>query len=324
MKIKEDEIRPKKIFKKFLQTSKKDILIFKNKKNWKAIQCIACNYSSKFVFSKNNFSFRECLKCSSLFVSPRPDKKYFELFYSNSKTSKYLNYFYKATEESRVKKLWKPKIKKILNLTDIKKIKKKYFVDIGGASGLFAREMFKQSKSKTFIIEPSPELFMLAKKRGFEGVNKKLENVKKSDLPNVEKIFTSFELVEHLHDPKVFFNKVYQLMKKGDFFIFTTLSGLGFDILALQENSNSVFPPHHINFFNPYSIKILLKKIGFTKINITTPGVLDIEIVKKNIHLSKNTVLQKIVERSLLDDETMQKKISELNLSSHMMSVCAK
>ena len=45
--------------------------------------------------------------------------------------------------------------------------------------------------------------------------------------------------------------------------ILTTLNGLGFDIQMLGKNSNSIYPPYHINFFNPKSIEFLLKKIGF-------------------------------------------------------------
>ena len=43
-------------------------------------------------------------------------------------------------------------------------------------------------------------------------------------------------------------------MSAGDLFIFITLSSTGVDIQGLWENSKSVSPPHHLNFFNPYSI----------------------------------------------------------------------
>ena len=69
--------------------------------------------------------------------------------------------------------------------------------------------------------------------------------------PRDKKFFTCFELIEHLHNPSKFIRKVGELMNKGDLFMFTTLSSTGVDIQTLWNNSRSVSPPHHINFFNP-------------------------------------------------------------------------
>ena len=60
----------------------------------------------------------------------------------------------------------------------------------------------------------------------------------------------------------------------------TTLNGRGFDILLLWNKSKSIAPPLHLNFFNPGSIRILLEKIGFQILEISTPGKLDWDIVE--------------------------------------------
>ena len=61
-------------------------------------------------------------------------------------------------------------------------------------------------------------------------------------------------------------------MQKNDMFIFTTLFGTGLDIQVLWEHSPSVSPPpHHLNFFNPSSIKIILEKTGFECVDKKTP-----------------------------------------------------
>ena len=81
--------------------------------------------------------------------------------------------------------------------------------------------------------------------------------MKNEDLSEKKKCFLNFELFEHLFDPKDMTTKLYQIMKKGDLFCFTTLSGFGFDIQMLKENSKSIFPPHHLNFFNPVSVELM-------------------------------------------------------------------
>ena len=77
-------------------------------------------------------------------------------------------------------------------------------------------------------------------------------------------------------------------MGNDDLFVFTTLSGTGADIQLLWENSKSISPPHHLNFFNPYSIKLILERTGFDQILVTTPGQLDMDILSTNFKLIKD------------------------------------
>ena len=93
-------------------------------------------------------------------------------------------------------------------------------------------------------------------------------------------LLTAFELFEHLHDPPSFLEKAYDLLKPGGYLFITTLNGLGFDIQVLWEKSKSVYAPHHLNFFNPRSIEMLLVRKGFEIVEIATPGQLDWDIME--------------------------------------------
>ena len=163
------------------------------------------------------------------------------------------------------------------------------------------------------------------KKKKFEVVQKFLENVQKQDLPKNNKFFTCFELIEHLHDPSKFIKNVGKLMNKGDLFIFTTLSSTGADILTLWNNSRSVSPPHHINFFNPRSIEIFLKKHKFKILEVSTPGKIDIDIMENDKLLIRDRFWKNFLALGTRKDKVkMQNLITDLNFSSHMMVVCKK
>ena len=112
------------------------------------------------------------------------------------------------------------------------------------------------------VIEPGMHLAKSCRDRGINVVEKFLEGVQTSDLPSGKKVFVSFELFEHLHSPEIFLKQLYRLMTSGDLFIFTTLSGTGIDIQGLWKDSKSVSPPHHLNFFNPFSVKVLTEKMA--------------------------------------------------------------
>ena len=242
---------------------------------------------------------------------------------AESSSIKFLaNTLYKKTKEARRKKIWLPKARIIIS--KLKKNKNYTFVDIGGGYGSFAEEILKYKK-KAVVIEPSPFMARECRKRGLVVIEKFLENVRKKELPKNKKCFTCFELVEHLHSPSKFIKNLGRLMNKEDLFIFTTLSSTGVDILTLWNNSRSVSPPHHINFFNPFSINIFLKKNKFKILDISTPGKIDIDILNNDKDLIKDEFWKNFLNTANKSQKIyMQNLISNLNLSSHMMVICKK
>ena len=323
--MKEAEIRPKKLFEQFLHLAFLDIKKYFYKARTK-VNCVACGSEGQFSFKKRNFSYCVCPNCKTLYVSPRPKKNAFLNYYTKSSSIRFLaNTLYKKTKKLRRKKIWIPKAKMIFEILQKNKIKNYSCVDIGGGYGIFAEEILKINKRGVVVIEPFPFMASECRKKKLKVVQKFLESVKKKDLPKNRKFFTCFELIEHLHNPSAFIKNMRKLMNKEDLFIFTTLSSTGTDILTLWNNSRSVSPPHHINFFNPKSIAIFLKRHKFKILNISTPGKIDINILDNDRSLIKDRFWKTFLTiASKTDKAKMQNLISDLNFSSHMMVICKK
>jgi SAM-dependent methyltransferase len=117
----------------------------------------------------------------------------------------------------------------------------------------------------------------ICRDKGLQVLESTLEEVSSAEKFD---LLTAFELFEHLHDPIPFVEKLRDLLNPGGYLFLTTLNGLGFDIQTLWERAKSVSPPHHINFFNPHSIEILLDRVGFDIVEISTPGQLDWDIIE--------------------------------------------
>jgi hypothetical protein len=114
-------------------------------------------------------------------------------------------------------------------------------------------------------------------------------------------------------------------MNPGDIFVFSTLSGLGADILELWDLSPSVSPPHHLNFLNPFSCRRLLEAIGFEVLSITTPGQLDVDILSNNRDKLRPGFWKEFV--NFADDASrvaMQALLAGNGWSSHMLATCRK
>jgi cyclopropane fatty-acyl-phospholipid synthase-like methyltransferase len=156
-------------------------------------------------------------------------------------------------------------------------------------------------------------------------VQKFLEEVADADLPPGGRAFVSFELFEHLHSPEKFLRHVMSLMKAGDVFLMTTLSGTGVDIQALWQDSKSVSPPHHLNFLNPSSVEVLMRRIGFELLEVTTPGKLDVDILVNNQESIKDRFWKTFVATATEEQRAQwQAFISASGWSSHMMAACRK
>ena len=193
--------------------------------------------------------------------------------------------------------------------------------------GLFLLEIKKKwPKANLFAIEPSKSM---ADKCRLNNIYVYETTIEKINITNNKfDMITCFELFEHLYDPKFFLKKIYKLLNKNGIFYFTTLNGMGFDIQMLGKLSNSIYPPYHINFFNPKSIEILLKKIGFDILSIETPGKLDLSIVENNLFLlkgKKKIFFEKFIKNENQDYKDKFQKYLQLNkLSSHMRIVVKK
>lgn len=326
--MKEENIRPKAIFDEYLRLTAEDTVTYFATAKKNSIACPACNKKGKPAFNKCGFTYELCNNCQTLFVSPRPIAEAFATYYTESPSSKFwASTFYKMTADARREQLWKPKAIAIRDIIEKHTLGKKSctVVDIGGGYGLFAEEMKKIVDHELIVVEPGPDLAIACRKKSLNVIEKFLEDVTDKDLPIGGKVFVSFELFEHLHNPEKFLRSLITLMNSGDLFIFTTLSGTGIDIQVLWENSKSVSPPHHLNFFNPTSIKKLLTKISFEVVEVSTPGKLDIDILTNNKKYIKDRFWKSFVE--LASEEEKRKwqiMLSESGMSSHMMVIARK
>ena len=166
--MKEQEIRPEKIFDEYLLLCKKDIdVFFGSDIEREFINCPACNGDGKPAFKKDGFQYRGCSTCKTIFVSPRPINKSFQVYYKDAPSTRFwADVFYKKTESARRKKMHRPKAELIFNSLKMKSISKQ-IIDIGGGFGVFAEEFYKLSKVKPIIIEPSDTLSKVSQKKRF-------------------------------------------------------------------------------------------------------------------------------------------------------------
>lgn len=326
--IKENEIRPEELVKKQQEFIKQDIaFLLSQKDKFVSISCPACETNNEEIeFNKNGFDYIECQNCGMLYVSPRPVSKLLGEFYLNSPNYKFFNdYIFPASKETRKEKIFKPRVNKVIDVCKKHNVNTDKIIEIGAGFGLFCEEIAKTAFFKEVVgLEASDSLFETCKDKGFRIYNGILETLKIDEKFNVA---VAFEVIEHIFNPYEFLKITNKLLDDNGFLMLTFPNYEGFDINLLKEKSVSV-DHEHLNYFTGDSISILLEKTGFNVIDIKTPGMLDVDLVRKEI-VNNNYNPEKFIKNVCVDKfdtlgHEFQKFLSENGLSSHMMVIAKK
>ncbi len=140
-------------------------------------------------------------------------------------------------------------------------------------------------------------------------------------------IICLFDVVQRTDNPQKLFNEVAGMLRPGGMLVISCRSGSGFDILTLRENSESIFPLEHVCLPSPKGMKLLIENAGLEVLELTTPGLLDVQFLKNSVEpISHNQYFQ----RYLLEQcnnavlERFQSFLQQNNLSSYLRAVARK
>jgi len=257
--MKEEDIRKRSTLNRYLELVRYDAArLIESSSKFQRIPCPACGGTNlTHQFEKYGFHYEQCSGCETLFVNPRPGYEDLMKIYIDSPSTRYwVTDFFLPMAEVRQEVIFKPRAAFIAER--FPEIRSGRTADIGAGFGLFLEELKNLwPDSDVVAIEPSIDMARICRKKGLAVLESTLENVEGTERFD---LMTAFELFEHLHDPAPFIAKVYDLLNSGGYFFLTTLNALGFDIQLLWEDSKSIFPPNHLNFFNPGSIEVFLKE----------------------------------------------------------------
>jgi hypothetical protein len=108
----------------------------------------------------------------------------------------------------------------------------------------------------------------------------------------------------------------------------STLCADGFDLAVLQERSDSISPPHHINFLSTEGLRQVFRRAGFSAVDVITPGQLDVEIVRNHFAANLEFAEEHRFLASLVTDPVAAPDFQELlrrhRLSSHAWVIAVK
>ncbi len=332
--MREEEIRPSDFLEEYLRLSKEDVETFFPRKSHRQDRpCPACGGASHAsAFQKNGFDLVTCVDCATLFVNPAPSEDLLSEFYRDSPSQRYWSdVFFPAVSEARREKIFRPRAMRINDLMRDLGVAITSTTDVGAGTGLFADECSAIGFGGDLsVIEPNRSMAATLRDRDyrvFEGFSG--EALADPAWASSAGLVTSFEVIEHVVSPHTFISELAKLAEPGGYILFTGPCGTGFDVLLLQEHSNTVFPPHHLNFISRHGVELLVKRCGLELVSFLTPGELDVELVEKKFKQDPSIINDLFVAHVLESGDPdvlagLQDFLSENGLSSHMWVVARK
>lgn len=138
-------------------------------------------------------------------------------------------------------------------------------------------------------------------------------------------VITLRDAFQRTINPQQLILNVKTRLRSGGLLVISCRSGSGFDILSLRENSDSIFPFDHICLPSPTGMAVFLEKHGFAVLELTTPGQLDMQILRDGT-LPSDQLFQRYLKEAVSPDhdDDIQAFLQEMKLSSHVRVVARK
>ncbi|HJN26174.1 MAG TPA: class I SAM-dependent methyltransferase [Rhodospirillales bacterium] len=331
MTLREQNIRPADLLAEYLRLNTEDgqNLLSKAGKMQNR-PCPGCGIDDATLdFVKNGFTLVRCNGCDSLYVNPVPPEEAMATFYRDSPSADYwANVFFPAVAEARREPIYKPRAARINRIVKDNDIVPKQIIDVGAGAGLFLEEFSRLNPEvRIRAVEPGAAHAAGLRDKGFdifEGYSDAA--ILQSDWKASADVVTCFEVLEHVSDPVSLFSDLCGLVRPGGLIVVSGLSGSGFDIQVLGKQSKPVSPPHHLTFLSIAGTQVMIERCGLELLSITTPGELDVDIVRNAALEDAECVGDPAIRRLILevDDEerqAFQEMLKNSCRSSHMWIV---
>ena len=283
--------------------------------------CPVCEgENSKATIEKFPIEYELCATCDTLYQKMRFPEELLGEYYANSAIMEYFGkYIFPASEENRREKIYRPRVDRLLEISSRYGAKYGLCVEVGAGSGVFLHEMNQRKVFDRIVaIEPARSLAESCRNFGLETFEMPVEKMSRMDAD----VVVSFEVIEHLFSPEKFLQDMYNILSENGMCFLTTPNSKSFEVRELGSRSTTLGFTH-LNLFTPESLSFLATRVGFEVLEVTTPGILDVDLVKRGYNekatLQRSPFIQYLVEEASQEQkDNFQQFLMENNLSSHM------
>ena len=128
------------------------------------------------------------------------------------------------------------------------------------------------------------------------------------------------ESLDRAYDPASLLKGVNQRLNTGGLLFVTALVSSGFDMVVLGAQNLYLYPPDRTNCFSLDGLERLLVRSGYKPVELSTPGVLDVEIVLAHQKHCASLKLSPFEQQLLASDQGTQMAFQSFLQQNRMSS----
>jgi hypothetical protein len=131
------------------------------------------------------------------------------------------------------------------------------------------------------------------------------------------------ESLDRSDDPSALLAGVARRLAPGGLVFATALVSSGFDVVSLGLRNQYLYPPDRANCFSLSGLEALMRRAGFSLLEVSTPGVLDVQILQSHVDDDPALPLSPF-ERQLLASTPDARSAFQAFLQEHHLSSFAR
>lgn len=313
------DIRPPALLSEFKRLSLRDAAaFFGGPSALEPVSCPACGLdSAPEAFYRDGYRYALCGGCESLYVSPRPKADALDRYYAESEASRFRTaQFAGGTVAQRRHHLlranaaWMGRVAEesglpqVASYADFRTCIPPIFDEVAEL-GVFG---------DLYAIDPWVDVA--------GNCQAPVRAMGKGDRPLLNAI-SAFEKLEHQHAPQDFLAHLHDRLAPGGLLFLTTRTSSGFDLQTLWDKTPYIFVPEHLNLLSIPGLELLVQRTGLELVELSTPGQLDVELVRQACAGDPSIVLPRfletlLAERGPLAHGDFQAFLQKHRLSSHV------
>jgi len=256
--------------------------------------CPVCEERLAPAGEAEGIPYARCPQDGSLFLAELPDRDSWARLleeirrYRNSSAS-----FHSQITQSRADHVTRPKLEWIQETLRLQGLTRPSLLEVGPLSEEFTRSL---KESGLFLQVQSVEGSI-----GRSQAAVLLESLDRTD------------------DPAALLREVAGRLVEGGLLFVTALLSSGFDFAVLGTRNLYLCPPDRTNCFSLGDLSRLLETAGYTLVEVSTPGVLDVEIVQAHLQQDPSLEVSAFARQMVLADEETRRAFQEF-LQAHRLS----
>jgi len=286
---------------------------WKDRSRWMRINWPTCDIEQeKPAFERDGFVYVESSICGSLYASYRPNEDEIWSWYRESIPSKFWrDELLSLSKQSRQEKINEPRSDWIAEGISEYKPLASSLLDIS-TNG---RELINLVASKNTGLKRFVMAGMTADLEGGATAMIDVEPTKIIDLPKhgLVDVIVAIDILDRVSDVSLLINALEETLAPGGISFITCPVSSGFEVQALWDGSLTIQPPDKLNIPSVKGLQLLFPAPKWEILELSTPGVFDVELVSRAIAENPKKSWPRIV-RSLVGETDANGKMALVEL----------